>query len=87
MRIPDVAEEMRLIAARHGIPRLIELADELGRRTSTKAPRSSNKMTPAIEAKIRKLKARHPDMTQLDIANQVGVNQGRVSETLNGKRT
>lgn len=87
MRIPDISEEMRLLAVQHNIPRLIELADELGRRTSTRAPRSSNKMTKEIEAKIRKLKARHPDMTQLDIAKQVGVNQGRVSETLNGKRT
>jgi hypothetical protein len=87
MRIPDVADELRELAVKHGIPRLSQLADELGRRQlATRAPISSNKMTEKLAEKIRKFARRHPNMSQLDVGVHFGVNQGRVSEALYGKR-
>lgn len=44
-----------------------------------------NVLTPEVAAKIKKLAAT-TDLYQHEIAALVGVNQGRVSEVLSGKR-
>lgn len=44
-----------------------------------------SKLTAALAAKIKKL-AKETSLFQHEIAAIVGVNQGRVSEVLNGKR-
>jgi len=51
------------------------------RRTRPRSP----PLTPAIKARIRHL-ARTTDDSQMQIGLRVGVNSGRVSETLAGKR-
>lgn len=43
-------------------------------------------VSPEIKHQIRQLAAAHPDMHLSEIGEIVGVNQGRVSEVLNGKR-
>jgi predicted XRE-type DNA-binding protein len=43
-------------------------------------------MTPRIAAWIKWLRLRSPDLFQHEIAAEVGINQGRVSEVLSGKR-
>ena len=88
MRVPEVADELRELAVKHNLPRLAALADELPRRRIAKrTPNSANPMTDEIAEEIRRLKKLHPNESQLKIANRVGVNQGRVSEVLSGKRT
>ena len=49
------------------------------------APASSNKVTREMKARIRNL-AEATDMTQAQIAGEMNVSPGRVSEVLNGLR-
>ena len=51
-----------------------------------RAPDASVPMTPEVCDRIRKLHQADPDLTQQAIAEITGVNSGRVSETLSGKR-
>ena len=54
------------------------------RAVRTTKPRSPP-LTPALRARIRAL-ARTTDLSQMQIGLRAGVNSGRVSETLAGKR-
>ena len=53
----------------------------------TRAPTVSRPVTPAIKAQMRDLHERNPDMTYQQIAVVLGIDKGRVSEVLAGKRT
>ena len=87
MRLPDIATELRQLAEKHSLPRLTELAENMARRKrAVKAPSVSKKVTPEMADAIRAYKKLHPDVTQLQIGVVFGVNQGRVSEVLHGKR-
>lgn len=87
MRIPDIQSELRTLSTRHGMPRLAELADLMKRRSPrVVAPQSSVKMPPEIKKGIKAYRATNPNATQLEIGNHFGVNPGRVSETLRGKK-
>jgi hypothetical protein len=99
MRVPEVRDAL-LGAARSlrmfGYERLPEevasdlerWAEELKRKPrATNARPQSAPMTPVLRQRIREAAARYPGMSQHDIAKMVGTNQGRVSETLAGKRT
>jgi len=80
--IPEIRQRLYLIAIE-----LDHLADELARRPARKkAPRSSVPMTPDLADRIRDFAHRNPDWTENDIGAHFGVNQGRVSEALRGKR-
>lgn len=61
---------------------------ELMKRTKyvRRARAHSNAVTPTVKAKILKLANDHPDMHQSEIASQLGINPGRVSEVLQGRR-
>ena len=88
MRLPEIADRLRDIAIEEGFWELCDPANEISRRRAKKvAPIKSRKLTPAVEAQIRQLNTAHPSMSQVEIARLVGVNPGRVSETLYGKRT
>lgn len=72
----DIAEELR------------DLAAEIPRRPPVmKAKATSRKMTPEIEEEIGELHRQNPTWSQARIARHVGVNAGRVSETLAGFRS
>ena len=98
MRIPEIQEQMLNEAARLRMfgfeddasswaSQLEEWALELRRKPrATNAPVQSPRMTPELRRRIREAAERSPGMTQHDIAKLVGTNQGRVSETLAGKR-
>jgi hypothetical protein len=98
MRLPEVQQELARLAAElrmfgyRGEPgalatHLERLAGEIRRKPrATNAPVTSAPMTPALRQRIRDTAARFPGMTQHDIAKLLGTNQGRVSETLAGKR-
>lgn len=102
MRIPDVQKRLEEIQKRieeisyeEGLYDLLDLARELLDLTSQlsrrsvggKAPNSSAPCGPEKREAIRRYKAHHPTMTQLEIGRVFNVNQGRVSEALRGFRT
>lgn len=98
MTIPEVRDRMRAIADELRDPlgdadvdmiaaELEQLADALRRRRSRPhAPTVSRNMTPELAQEIRDYAATHPTETELAIGVRFGVNQGRVSESLRGKR-
>jgi hypothetical protein len=95
--IPDLRKRLLAVADRlpfAGLPERVALAKELRdieaqmyrRPYVRKAPASANHMTPALEKRIRRYAWVHPDMTYQEIGTHFGVNSGRVSEVLAGKR-
>jgi hypothetical protein len=92
MKLPDVAKRMReigeLIQANHPeeSAELFELAAEIKRRSGTRAPAASTKVTPELYEEIREYAEANPTMSHQDIAVIFNVNHGRVSEAINGKR-
>jgi hypothetical protein len=66
---------------------LVELADELKRRSGSRAAPTSTTMTPELAQEIRDYVKMHPGLSQQAVAEKFKVNHGRVSEALRGKRT
>lgn len=88
MRLPDIAKRLRELAVSIPCPELDDLADQIGRRAvGARAPATSAKMTDEIREQIQQIHKENPKLSQQEIARRVGVNPGRVSETLHGKRT
>lgn len=88
MKIPEVADRLRSIAAETANPELGRLADELRRRPAgRKARPSAAPMTDELARQIRECRRAHPALAQVEIARRFNVNQGRVSEVLKGVRT
>jgi hypothetical protein len=87
MTIPEICDRLRVLAAHYALPELDDLADELRRRPAgSRAPATSTPMTPALAALIRAHSMSHPSKSQVQVARHFGVNPGRVSEALHGKR-
>ena len=100
MVIPEIQEELKQLAkfARCQIPmqphqqtyvadRVAFLAAELGRRKQHKTGNTtSRRMTTALKAEVVRLRNENPEWTQAQIAQKLGINSGRVSETLHGFR-
>ena len=63
-----------------------ELAEETRRRSYSRTPVQSKNVTNAVRASVRKMAANNPDMSQQAMAEAHGINPGRVSEILHGKR-
>ena len=94
MRIPEVRVELLKVADTldrrrpKEAKRIRELVAELYRRQRLiKTAPKSQKLTPALRSKIKLSKKLNPDMSIQEIAVACGVNSGRVSEVLIGKRT
>jgi len=87
MRIPEIRERLIEKGQQYGDDELIELAIELWRRRSTRAPDESTPMSPRLAYQIRLYASLRPTATQRAIGNAFNVSQGRVSEALHGKRT
>lgn len=67
--------------------KLHAIARDLPNRSPTKrAPRVSPPITTAIIDHVKRLAAENPTITNHEIAAQLGINQGRVSEILSGRR-
>lgn len=94
MKIPEVRDKLRAIADtiyRAGFTRwageLRRLESELYRRRALKSHRTvSASITDHMRRTIRKIKRRRPSITYQEISEITGVNIGRVSEILRGKR-
>lgn len=88
MTIPQIADRLRQIASQTGNEELRHLASQLGRRRPVrKAEAISTPMSDEVADEIRAYAEAHPGLTQALIAIAFGVNQGRVSEALRGKRS
>jgi hypothetical protein len=93
--IPDIQHEIDNLCARlkalsletYEITSRLEVYNEmLSRRPPIgRAPVRSRRLTEAVEVEIIECRDQHPDWSQQQIADEVGVNPGRVSETLAGK--
>lgn len=87
MRLPEITSRLRELAVEMNCEELRTLVDEIGRRKlGPRAPVTSRKITDEIRERIRSIHKDNPNLSQAEIAIQVGVNPGRVSETLRGKR-
>ena len=85
--IPQIRARLRVLADKHGIDELHDLADDTYRNPPvTRAKRKSAKFTPALAAKIRKYQKKNSNLHQRDIAHKFNVNPGRVSDALNNKK-
>jgi hypothetical protein len=86
--ITELTEESKTLARRqlYIANKIGRLAEETRRRSYTRAPVTSRRITPAVRALVRRMAADFPDMPQQAIAEACGVNLGRVSEILHGKR-
>jgi len=87
--LDEVMEDLELLEP-HQVKHRISMALSHMTRSSpaNRASVKSNAITEEILEKIRKLghEAVDLDLSQQDIANAVGVNPGRVSEVLRGRR-
>ena len=85
--IPQIRERLHELAEQLGCQELHELAEETKREFHGRiAPVRSKFVSDAVVWRIKRLAKDHPNMSQQEIAVAVGVNAGRVSETLFGKR-
>lgn len=87
MTIPQVRERLLALSIEHDLPELAALAEQTRRRhAGRKAPVASVALTPELAGRIRAYARKHPAETMVSIGVRFGVNQGRVSEALFGKR-
>lgn len=87
LTIPEVRDHLLLLAFKYDDPEIAYLVSQLIRRPAIRrAPTVSVPLTPELARAIRAYAKAHPDMTEHQISVRFGVNQGRVSEALHGKR-
>jgi hypothetical protein len=95
LTIPQIREEVQQLTvestqlARRQIQinaRLNALMQETYRRSYSRAPTTSRRITADVRASVRHVAANNPDMAHQDIAEAHNINIGRVSEILHGKR-
>jgi len=87
MTIPEIRKRLHELAVSAGIRELADLAEATRRRRCVRvAPVKGRRLTELERAEIRRLVWAHPHLHLHDIAGQYGVNPGRISETIRGKR-
>ncbi len=86
LTIPQIRERLHELAVIHGIPELSSLATATIRRSYKRAPSTRSGLDRKLKASIRAFVKENPEMAFQDVANIFGVNPGRVSEAVHGKR-
>ena len=86
--IPEIREEMFELATQMELLayRMKFLARETYRRTYERAPTRSRRITQKVRNEGHAYRHENPTASFQDIANAFGINPGRVSEILHGKR-
>jgi transcription initiation factor TFIIIB Brf1 subunit/transcription initiation factor TFIIB len=86
--IPEIREEMFELANQMQLMarRMKMLAQETYRRSYERAPVRSRRITQRVRAEVHAYRHENPTASFQDIANAFGINPGRVSEILHGKR-
>lgn len=88
MTIPQIADRLRQIASQTGNEELRHLASQLGRRRPVrKAAAVSAPMSDELADEIRGYADDHPNTPPSIIGLAFGLNEGRISEALRGKRS
>lgn len=87
-QIAALTEESKRIARRqlYIATKINQLPEETRRRTYDRAPITSRRVTASVRASVRDMAVANPDMTYQALAEAHGINIGRVSEILHGKR-
>jgi len=86
LTIPQIRERLHELAVIHGIPELSSLATATIRRSYKRAPSTRSGLDRKLKASIRAFVKENPETAFQDVANIFGVNPGRVSEAVHGKR-
>lgn len=86
--IGELTEESKRLARRqlYIAQKINQLAEETRRRSYDRAPITSRRITAAVRLSVRVMAAEYPNMTHQALAEAHGINIGRVSEILHGKR-
>lgn len=87
-QIGELTDESKRLARRqlYIATKINKLAEETRRRSYDRAPITSRRITAAVRLSVRQMAEEHPDMSQQAIAEAHGINIGRISEILRGKR-
>jgi hypothetical protein len=95
LTIPQIREEVQQLTvestqlARRQIQinaRINALMQETYRRSYSRAPTTSRRVTADVRASVRHMAANNPDASHQEIAEAHNINIGRVSEILHGPR-
>ena len=85
--IPEIRARLVELAEEHDIPELAQLAAETKRQYhGRRAPVRARPINDALAMRVRLWARRNPDMAQREIGRRFGIDGGRVSEILFGKR-
>jgi methyl-accepting chemotaxis protein len=86
--IGELTEESKRLARRqlYIAQKISELSEETRRRTYDRAPSTSKNVTSVVRMSVRKMAASNPDLSHQALAEAHGINIGRISEILHGKR-
>ena len=86
--ITELTEESQKLARRqlYIAIKIQQLSQETRRRSYSRAPVTSRRVTAAVRQSVRSMTALHPSMSHQDVAEAHGLNIGRVSEILHGTR-
>jgi hypothetical protein len=86
--IAALTEESKTLARRqlYIATKINQLAEETRRRAYDRAPITSKRVTAAVRLSVRTMAAQAPDMSHQALAEAHGINIGRISEILHGKR-
>ena len=86
--IGELTEESKRLARRqlYIAQKINQLAEETRRRAYDRAPATSRRVTALVRASVRAMAETNPDMSHQALAEAHGINIGRISEILHGKR-
>lgn len=86
--IGELTEESKRLARRqlYIAQKINQLAEETRRRAYDRAPVTSRRITAEVRASVRAMAAVNPEMSHQALAEAHGINIGRISEILHGKR-
>lgn len=85
--IPEIRARLHELADELGVPELAQLAEETRRQYhGRRAPSRARPVDDSLAMRVTLFARRHPDMPQREIGRRFGIDGGRVSEILFGKR-
>jgi anthranilate/para-aminobenzoate synthase component II len=86
--IAALTEESKVLSRRqlYIADKIQQLSEETRRRSYERAPVTSRNVTKTVRASVRMMAEFHPEMAHQALAEAHGINIGRVSEILHGKR-
>lgn len=86
--IRELTEESKKLARRqlYIASKINQLAEETRRRSYERAPATSKRVTAATRASVVAMAETYPNLSHQALAEAHGINIGRISEILHGKR-